>query len=388
MTNARAEIATFSLLGGPLHRLGCRLGLVRDGTHTIRIGLALGGALWAVLVALALIEGNGGRVFSLAVVAGHVRLLAVIPLFFLCESWLDPQAGKFVAMIARSEVVPATALPALRAAIACTRRWKDSWLPEAVCLLTVTLWSMYGSFMPMAGVTAAYDPSRFTSGVTMAARWYWVVCLPLFRFLILRWIVRIGLWAYFLWRVARLKLHLVPTHPDAVGGLGFLEVVHTQFLPLALAISAVQAGSFAEDLSSGTMSFEAIYPALALILIADVVLFLGPLLVFTPPLVVCRIDGLRDYMELAARYVNGFDRKWVRAEAPPEESLLGTSDLQSLADLSNSVNVVRGMRWIPVSSRLLTEFAIAALLPLLPLLLLRYPVVELVEMLFARLAGL
>ena len=32
----------FSLLGGPLHRLGVRLGLVRGGTNSLPLGLALG----------------------------------------------------------------------------------------------------------------------------------------------------------------------------------------------------------------------------------------------------------------------------------------------------------------------------------------------------------
>ena len=93
-------------------------------------------------------------------------------------------------------------------------------------------------------------------------------------------------------------------------------------------------------------------------------------------------------MEFAARYVSGFDRKWLGADNPPEEPLLGTPDLQSLADLGNSVSIVRNMRSILVSPRMLTEFAIAALVPLLPLLLLKYPVAELAKMFFARLSGL
>ena len=35
------EVEAFSLLGGTLHRLGCRLGLVRNDTNTLRLGLAL-----------------------------------------------------------------------------------------------------------------------------------------------------------------------------------------------------------------------------------------------------------------------------------------------------------------------------------------------------------
>jgi len=96
------QFEKFSLLGGPLHRLGCRLGLVRGGTNTVALGLALGVSSWAVLLLLALIEGVGDQVFSLTVIGAHVRLLVVIPLFFLCESWLDPRLTAFVRMIVRS----------------------------------------------------------------------------------------------------------------------------------------------------------------------------------------------------------------------------------------------------------------------------------------------
>ena len=59
----------------------------------------------------------------------------------------------------------------------------------------------------------------------------------------------------------------------------------------------------------------------------------------------------------------------LNASAIPADPLLGTADLQSLADLSNSVGIVRNMRWVPVSTRLLITVVIAALLPMLPLLL-------------------
>lgn len=45
----RSIIPEFSLLGGPLHGLGSRLGLVRGGTNTFRLGLALGLLAWSAL---------------------------------------------------------------------------------------------------------------------------------------------------------------------------------------------------------------------------------------------------------------------------------------------------------------------------------------------------
>jgi hypothetical protein len=86
--------------------------------------------------------------------------------------------------------------------------------------------------------------------------------------------------------------------------------------------------------------------------------------------------------------VNAFDRKWVRGENPSEEPLLGTADMQSLADLNNSVNIVREMRWIPAGKRLLIIFAAAVIVPLTPLLLLKYPISDLSMKLFQSLSGL
>jgi hypothetical protein len=384
----RGRFEEFSLLGGPLHRLGRRVGLVRGGTNTVALGLALGLVLWTVLVALAFFEGVSQQLFSLSVIGGHVRLLVVIPLFFICESVLDPRLTEFVRMIVRSGVVPPNALPALESEIARTGRWKDSWLPEAVCLLAAVLLSLIGPQLQLSGTTAVHDPSRTMAELTLAGQWYWIVCLTLFRFLMFRWIWRLGLWSYFLWRVSRLELNLVPTHPDRVAGMGYLEVVQTHFTPLVLAISMVLSASFAEDISTGATAFEAIYPALPLILIVDAVLFLGPVCFFARKLWASKVKGLSDYMVFASRYANGFDRRWLGADAPAEQDLLGTPDLQSLADLGNSINVVRDMRIIPVSPRLLAELAIAALLPMVPLLLLKYPLTELAEKFVTILFGL
>jgi hypothetical protein len=380
----RGRLEKFSLLGGPLHRLGRRLGLVRGETNTVALGLVLGLLPWSILLALASIGGVSDRLFSLSAIAGDVRLLVVIPLFFLCESSLDPRLRDFVSTIVRSGVVPSSALPALESEIARTGRWKDAWLPEAICLLAAALLSLFAAELHLSGKTAALDPTRSLSDVPLADLWYWIVCLPLFRFLMFRWIWRIALWCRFLWRLAKLDLHLVPIHPDGAAGLGYLEVVQTHFTALVLAISIVVSASFAEEISSGKTVFEVLYPAFALTLIVELAL----ICVFAFRLRACQEKGLSDYMVFAARYVNDFEKKWLNASAIPADPLLGTADLQSLADLSNSVGIVRNMRWVPVSTRLLIAVVIAALLPMLPLFLFKYPIAELAQRLFSKLAGL
>jgi len=340
------------------------------------------------MVALALIDGARYSLFSPAAIGVPARMLLAIPLFFLCESMLDPRVRMFVRTIVRSEVVPPRALPALEAEIARINRWRDSWLPEAMCLLAAVLLSLFASQLHIAGTTAAYDPGRAATDMTMAGQWYLIVCLTLFRFLMIRWLWRLGLWCFFLWRVSRLDLQLMPTHPDGTAGLGYLEVVHAHFTPMILAISVVQSAMLAEELSSGTASFEAIYPAFALVLAVVAVLFLGPLFIFTHRLWACRVKGLSDYMVFGSGYVNGFNRKWLGPADPDREPLLGTPDLQSLADLGNSISVVREMRVVPASMLLLKDYALTALLPFLPLLLFKYPAADLAKEFFARLTGL
>jgi hypothetical protein len=204
----------------------------------------------------------------------------------------------------------------------------------------------------------------------------------------LRWLWRLGLWTWFLWRMQRLDLLLVPTHPDGAAGLGYLEVVQEHFAPLVTAMSAVSAASLAESIVAGTMAFEALYRLVPLVLALLGVLFVGPVLVFARKLWLCRVKGWSEYMAMASRYVEAFDRRWLRDEKVTGEAQLGTPDLQSLADLGNSVNVMRNMSWAPVSRRLVAGLTGAALLPMAPLLLLQYPLTDLAKRAFSALTGL
>lgn len=281
--------------------------------------------LWAVLVALALLEGAGDELFSLAAIGAHVRLLLVIPLFFLCESWVDPRMATFVGTIVQSGVLPQSAQPALATEIARIDRWKASGLAEALCLVAAVLLMLAAPMVQLAGTTMSHEPGR-AAAATLYSQWYGLVCLTVFRFLLFRWLWRLALWCHFLWRVSRLPLRLVPTHPDRAAGLGYLEVVHMHFTPLVLAISALEAASLTGELAAGRMAFEAVYPALGVVVAVDALLFVAPLLIFGPKLWACRVKALSDYMCFASRYVDAFDRKWLGEDAARGKDVLGTPE--------------------------------------------------------------
>jgi hypothetical protein len=107
-----------------------------------------------------------------------------------------------------------------------------------------------------------------------------------------------------------------------------------------------------------------------------IVLILCPLIVFAPLLADAKRQARREYGALAARYVQGFEDKWVRGSAG--EPLLGSGDIQSLADLGNSYEVVRQMRIVPFGMQAVVGLAAATAAPLLPLTLTIMPLEELI----------
>jgi hypothetical protein len=108
-------------------------------------------------------------------------------------------------------------------------------------------------------------------------------------------------------------------------------------------------------------------------------LVLGPLLLFMPHLARARRIGLREYGTLAQRYVREFDEKWIRGSPPSGEPLVGSADIQSLADLGNAYDIVRSMRTVPFTRDTVLQLAVITLVPVAPLLLTMVSLEELLK---------
>jgi hypothetical protein len=210
------------------------------------------------------------------------------------------------------------------------------------------------------------------------------VSLPIFQFLLLRWYFRVFIWIRFLWQVSRIELSLVPTHPDQLGGLGFLANTVFAFSVLLVAHGAMLAAQIANRIFFAGAALPDFKEEIFVTLVFLLCLVFGPLLVFTPQLSRAKRRGLLEYGTLADRYVREFDGKWLRGGAQASEPLMGSADIQSLADMGNSFTVVRTMRLAPISRDAVLELAACVLVPILPLLLTVMPV----EQLLKKLVGL
>jgi hypothetical protein len=264
------------------------------------------------------------------------------------------------------------------AAVEAAMRARNSiWLEIALLLLAYTVGQWTWRKGVASGAATWYAvPTGTGLHLTLAGHWYAFVSIPIFQFILLRWYLRLVIWFLLLWRISRLNLHLVPTHPDHAGGIAFLGRTTYAFSPIVFAQGALLGGLIAGRIFYGGQSLMSFKMSIAALTGFFLLGILGPLLMFTPHLFRTKARGLFEYGSLAATYVTGFDEKWLRGGAKGEE-LLGTGDIQSLADLANSYAVVRDMRLVPFALQDVVPLVLAAILPVLPLLLTVMPLDEL-----------
>jgi hypothetical protein len=232
-------------------------------------------------------------------------------------------------------------------------------------------------FIGLRSSTWYHEPVGGGFHVTAAGWWFALVSLPIFQFLIVRWYFRLFIWGRLLARIARLNLDLNPLHADRAGGLGFLNTFELAFVPFLVAQGLLAAGKVADDILYAGANLAALATEILVIVGSLVFLVICPLLVFGPLLYCAHRQGLRDFAELDQEYVQMFREKWLRGGAPPGEPLIGSNDIQSLADIANSYEVVKGMGLLPLSRRTIIGLVIVTLLPFTPLLLTLYSFNEL-----------
>ena len=192
-------------------------------------------------------------------------------------------------------------------------------------------------------------------------------------------------WTFFLWQVSHVKLHLVPTHPDQSAGLGFLSEGQRRLAPIVFAGGTVIAGQVANAITYQGATLTGLKFVMIGYGVMAILSLVAPLLLMSPKLMKVKRQGILDYGALANSYTQSFDDKWVHGKRVGEP-LLGSSDIQSLADLNNSFAIVRDMRPVPVNKNTLIALALAAILPLVPVILLVTPADELVRAILKMLA--
>jgi hypothetical protein len=340
---------------------------------------------WLPLLLLSLVEGHAFRgainIPFLRDVDAHVRFLIALPLLIVAEVTVQQRMGPAVRNLVARGIVTKEDLPKLAAAITSAQRIRDSFVAEIVIVVLIYSFGIWIWRTQVALGTATWYtiPQASNMKLTLAGYWDAYISIPIFQFILLRWYFRLLVWFRFLWQVSRLNLRLRAAHPDLSGGIGFLGKTSYSFCPFLFAQGALLSGLIASRVLYGgrtlhSFNLEAVgYVGFFLLVV------LGPLAMFTPHLLRTELEGRARYGLLANRYVCEFEEKWLETNAPETEQLLGTADIQSLADLANSYAVVRQMRLVPFGLDDVIRLAATTAAPLLPLTLIVFSPTELLS---------
>jgi hypothetical protein len=375
------------VLGGPIFQLLRRSHLADDALELLyRRIIIISLFCWLPLLVLSALGGKllagSAAVPFLPDIEVHVRFLVATPLLIGAELVVHRRMRLVVKQFLERHLIPESAMARFDAAIASLFRLRNSVLAEVLLIAFVYgvgILIVWRHYVAIDAATWYATPAAEGSKLSLAGLWYGYLSLPIFQFLLLRWYFRIFIWTRFLWQVSRIDLSLVPTHPDHVGGLGFLSQTVYAFVPLLIAHGALLAGLLADRIYHLGAKLPDFMIEILVLVVFLMCVVLGPLLVFAPQLAHVKRSGLREYGTLAQRYVREFDAKWQRGGAPADEPLIGSGDIQSLADLSNSFEVVRTMRIAAFTKETILQLAAATLAPIAPLLLTMMPLEELLK---------
>jgi hypothetical protein len=199
------------------------------------------------------------------------------------------------------------------------------------------------------------------------------------QFLCVRWFFRFFVWGRLQWQISRIPMNLEPTHPDCSAGLHFIALFERSCRIVMFAFGALLAGMIANKIlytGAGLLDFKVEVIGMLTLLLGMV---FGPMIAFTRKLQEVKHHALYEYSRLGQGYAREFGRKWFHDARPAAEPLLGSADIQSLADLRNGFLVVKDMHWTPFGLSDVATLAACALAPLIPLLLTKYSIEEIVD---------
>jgi hypothetical protein len=373
--------------GGPLYRIERRVGLVQENAPlTIRRAVFAACITWLPLLIFTLFHGtalSGVRIPFLRDFSAYSRFLLGIPLLLLAELVLAPRIADAAKQFLLAGIIQPKDSDRFDSAIEKGLRLRDSVLAEVViaALAYIATFITYRQLTVHTTTWYSIDGGDGNFVLTGAGWWLLLVCVPLFQFLTLRWFWRIFLWFRFLGSISKLDLRLFPTHPDEAGGLGFIGEAQRFFGLLFFAYSCAVTGVIANAVLYTGLQLQHFTPIFVACVIIALLLTAAPLLVFTGKLLATKRHGLYQYGALATSYTGSFQRKWIEGDNPEGEHLLGTSDIQSLADLGNSYEFIGHMKPIPIDPKVLLQIIVLSLLPMASLLLTVMPLKAVLKLL-------
>jgi hypothetical protein len=346
-----------------------------NGSPAAALILAL--VTWVPLLILTSIEGlalSGAPIPFLHDLSSHARFLIAVPVLVLADRPVAMRLEEIVSYFLKSKLVRESDRKAFSQSLDSLRSLMLSRRADIVIMIL----ALAGGWAATSQLKDADFWFDVRGEFSMARFYYRVIALPAFFFLLFRWLFRIVVWTKCLFVIAMMDLFLTPAHPDGAGGLGILGRGTIPFGYVLFALNFVVSGAIASRILYRGAELQHFGFSFAVLMVLSLLILAAPVLVFVPKLVRLKQEGLFRYGILASHYTQMFDRRWSESRSSRDD-LLGSADIQSLADLNSVCESVRKMRIIPLELKDFVALGLMGIAPVLPLALLVMPLSEILK---------
>lgn len=385
MPPARVRDATvsFSLFSGDwMNRGFALLGAPESGRLRVFKRCVIVVALTWIPVALLAAYGGlaGGAVATtnfLADFAAHIQFLIAMPLFMLAEPIADASTRDSARQFVSCGIIRPEDHRRLYRLHARIRLLRQSAVPDLVCIViayTLSLVILVPEFASHPLPTWHVKDYPHWRTLTGAGAWEFLVALPLLNYTWLRFIWKILVWTFYLYRVSLLRLELHPTHPDLTGGIGFISYAQSRFAVFILAygVSNIAATvGYEIVVLHYRLTTMTVWGPLVGFAIGAPLLFTLPLLMFTEQLYRSKRHALALYRERVTEHSRRVEKHWLGAERGTESATEEVRELAELSTLGTMFTRIETMRVVPFDLRSFGQLigssfgSIAVILPIL-----------------------
>jgi len=316
----------------------------------------------------------------------HVRCLIAVPLMLMAEPFAHRVLGTIVSTFVPSGLVSPEDRPRFAELLRSIARWRDSPIVLAAITVFVVATTITVSRAALLEDSDALGWLPGTQGMDFGATWALYAVRPLFLFLLLVWLWRLTITGMLFRSIAKMGLRLVPSHPDRVGGLGFVEPYTGGFAFVVAAASCVVCANAAHRILAHGAKFADFQVQLLSFVGILAAAFLLPAGAFSSPLRRARWRAKFQYGTLAGRHFQLVHARWVEGREVKDDPVLSAPELGPAADVATLHGLGTHMRVAPIGMVTIVPLLVSALLPVLIVLSLEVPLQEILLRLLKALA--
>ena len=313
----------------------------------------------------------------------HIRCLVAIPLLIIAEAMAYKVILRIISQFRSSGIVADEQHPAFLAVLKKVASLRDSSYPWIVLFCLAFAWTL-GSPVHVDSDEMSWAVSGSSFG--FGGWWFLYVARPIFLVLLLGWLWRIALIILLFFRISRLELSLVPTHPDKSGGLGFIKGLPSAYFMVSLAVSAVLASRWMHEMVYHEQTLSSFKLPFALFAVIWVVIVLSPLFLMAPCLSAMKRNALRNYGALVGQHGRFVHQRWILGQPVEANGLLDAPELGPVADTAAIYDAVNNVSPLPVGKSTFMAALIPIVIPMLFVVAQQIPIRDLMLKLLKTLA--